>query len=176
MNTLFRALFLVLLSLSFINAKAGSANVYMYGAVIEEACVIPPGEENITLDFGSIVDTYLYQNTRTPSETFTINLTECDLSVASTVTMTFIGVESVALPGLLAPDVGAGGSGIAVGLETSDGKPLPLNTPSRKVRLQPGSNAIVMNAYVQGEPDAITNHTIARGAFTATATFNLDYE
>ena len=176
MNMLFHTLFMVLLSLPLITVQAAEANVYMYGAVIEEACVIPPGDENITLDFGSIVDTYLYQNTRTPSQTFTINLTECDLSVASTVTMTFIGVESVALPGLLAPDAGAGGSGIALGLETSDGKPLPLNKPSSKVPLQPGSNAIVMSAYIQGEPDAITNHTIGRGAFTATATFNLDYE
>lgn len=176
MKMLFRLIFMMLLLPKCIQVSIANANVYMHGAVIQEACVIPPGEENIALDFGSIVDNYLYQNTRTPSETFDINLTECDLSVASTVTMTFIGVESVALPGLLAPDAGSGGSGIALGLETADGKPLPLNKPSSKVSLQAGSNTIVMKAYVQGEPDAITNHAIARGAFTATATFNLDYE
>ncbi|NNG61273.1 type 1 fimbrial protein, partial [Pseudomonas fragi] len=44
------------------------------------------------------------------------------------------------------------------------------------VRLVNGNNTVTVQAYVQGEPDAIANKTIERGPFSAIATFNLEYE
>lgn len=164
----------VLLALT-VPAQA-APNVRLYGALVAEPCVIPPGEENIALDFGGIVDKYLYLNTRTPGQGFEIPLAECDLSLGNTVTVTFSGVESAGLPGLLALDTGSGATGIALGLETPDARPLKLNTASDKVPLQEGSNVIALKAYVQGEPGAIAGQSIGRGAFTATATFSLEYE
>lgn len=151
-------------------------NVRLYGALVAEPCVIPPGDEDIQLTFGSIVDKYLYLNTRTPGHAFEVRLAECDLSLSNTVTVTFVGAESTVLPGLLALDGGSEAKGIAIGLETSDAKPLPLNQASATYSLQTGSNVIQLKAYVQGEPDAIANKTIGYGAFGAAATFSLAYE
>lgn len=155
---------------------AGNNNVHLYGALVAEPCVIPPGNEEITLDFGTIIDKYLYLNTRTLGQPFEIHLEECDLTLGKTVSVTFTGIENSALPGLLAIDSGSGATGIAVGFETPSAQPLPLNTQGDKSLLQAGGNIIAMKAYVQGEPQAIADKKIGRGPFSAVATFNLTYE
>ncbi|WP_447873295.1 fimbrial protein [Serratia fonticola] len=155
---------------------AAGENVHLYGALVAEPCVIPPGEEDIALDFGTIIDKYLYLNTRTLGQSFSIHLTECDVSLGKTVKVTFLGTENTALPGLLALDGGSQATGIAIGLETAEARPVPLNQASGKYPLQDGDNRIALKAYAQGEPDAIKNQSIARGPFSSTATFSLEYE
>ena len=156
--------------------SAEENNVRLYGVLVAEACVIPPGDEEIHLDFGTVIDKYLYLNGRTLGQPFSIHLVECDVSLGKTVKVTFIGTENPALPGLLAIDGGSGASGIAIGLETPQAKPLPLNQASDNFPLQDGNSTIALKAYVRGEPRAITDKSIARGAFTATVTFSLEYE
>ncbi|OJT44277.1 exotoxin [Serratia plymuthica] len=156
--------------------QAADNNVHLHGALVAEPCVIPPGEEEITLDFGTIIDKYLYLNTRTLGQAFEIHLEDCDLTLGKTVSVSFTGTESSALPGLLAIDGSSGATGIAIGLETPSAQPLPLNQASDKSLLQAGSNRIALKAYVQGEPDALRNQGIERGPFSAVATFNLEYE
>nr|ALG88628.1 Fimbria A protein precursor [Pectobacterium carotovorum] len=155
---------------------AGDNNVYLHGALVAEPCVVPPGDEEIPLDFGTIIDKYLYLNSRTLGQSFEIHLEECDLTLGKTVSVTFSGTESSALPGLLAIDGSSAATGIAIGLETPSAKPLPLNQASYKSLLQAGSNIIALKAYVQGEPDALRDQSIERGPFSAVATFHLEYE
>ncbi|WP_424837976.1 fimbrial protein [Serratia inhibens] len=155
---------------------AGDNNVYLHGALVAEPCVIAPGDEEIALDFGTIIDKYLYLNTRTLGQAFEIHLEECDLTLGKTVNVTFTGIENSALPGLLAVDGGSAATGIAIGLETPSAKPLPLNKASDKSLLQEGSNIIALKAYVQGEPNALRDQSIERGPFSAVATFRLKYE
>lgn len=144
--------------------------------VAASTCAIPPGEEEIALDFGSIVDRYLYLNKRTIGQPFSIHLTDCDLSLFKNVRVNFLGTESRSLPGLLAVEGSGGTAGIAIGLETLQAIPLPLNKASSAFPLLAGDNLIGLKAYVQGEPAAIANHTIGRGAFSAVATFSMDYQ
>lgn len=151
-------------------------NVRLYGALVAEPCVIPPGDDDIQLAFGSIVDKYLYQHTRTPGQPFEIRLGDCDLSLANTVSVTVLGTENTALPGLLAIDGSSEARGIAIGLETPEAQPLPLNQASDTYALQAGNNVIALRAYVKGEPEAMTNKAIRRGPFNAVATFSLEYE
>ncbi len=157
-------------------AGAPSVSINYTGSLVAEPCVIPPGDEEIRLDFGTVVDKYLYQNTRTLGQSFEIRLAECDISLGKTVKVTFSGTENSALPGLLAIDAGSGAKGIAIGLETTAAKPLPLNKPSDDYALQAGNNLITLKAYVQGEPQAIAERTIGYGPFSAVATFSLEYE
>jgi type 1 fimbria pilin len=154
----------------------GDNNVHLHGALVAEPCVVSPGDEDIKLEFGTIIDKFLYQNKRTLGQPFEIHLDECDLTLGNTVSMTFIGSENSALPGLLSIDGSSEATGIAIGLETSSAKPLPLNKVSDKLLLKEGSNIITLKAYVQGEPQAIANKSIGRGSFNAVATFNLEYE
>ncbi|MEB5742700.1 type 1 fimbrial protein [Klebsiella aerogenes] len=170
---------LALLGLGFVGpgiATAAEDNVKLSGTLVAEPCVIPPGEENVRLEFGTVVDKYLYANQRTKSQPFTIHLTECDPDIAGTVSVTFAGTPSPTLPGLLALDAGSGATGVAIGLETPDGKLLRLGQVTAAVPLEAGENQLVYQAYVQGEPEAIANRNIGRGEFTATANFSLNYE
>jgi type 1 fimbria pilin len=166
----------VLMAVPLPMLAAGDKNVYLHGALVAEPCVIPPGDEEIPLDFGTIIDKYLYLNTRTLGQAFEIHLEECDLTLGKTVSVTFTGTESSALPGLLALDGGSVATGIAIGLETPLAQPLQLNLASDILLLQAGSNSIALKAYVQGEPDALRNQSIERGPFSAVATFHLEYE
>ncbi|CAI1951552.1 Fimbria A protein precursor [Serratia fonticola] len=155
---------------------AGENNVHLYGALVAEPCVIRPGDEEIALDFGSVIDKDLYLNTRTVGQAFEIHLEECDLTVGKTVNVTFTGTENGTLPGLLAIKGGSQATGIAIGFETPSAKPLQLNQAGSKLLLQEGHNIIALKAYVQGEPDALRERRIERGAFSAAATFSLEYE
>lgn len=86
--------------------------------------------------------------------------------------LTFVGKESGPLPGLISAQ-GAGGAGIAIGMSQPDGTPLPFNKATPAYALQEGTTTLVLEAYVQAEPQAITAQTLTPGDFTATATFEL---
>ncbi|TQI82262.1 type 1 fimbria pilin [Serratia fonticola] len=164
---------LILMAASFACAQD---NMRFYGALVAEPCVIPPGKETITLDFGTVVDKYLYQHQRTLGQRFELHLAQCDLSLAKRVKVSFTGVPNMALPGMLALDGGSEAQGIAIGLETLDAKRLPIDEPSEQYGLLAGSNIIVLRAFIQGEPKALMDRTIKRGSFAGTATFTLEYE
>ena len=61
-------------------------------------------------------------------------------------------------------------------IKDSTGKALPLNRASDKFRLNAGNTTLTLQAYVQGEPEAIQTKSIGRGTFSAVATFTLEYE
>lgn len=157
-------------------ANAADDNVHFTGSLVAEPCVIPPGEESIPLEFGTVIDKYLYENQRTHSEDFTLHLTECDPAIAGTVTVTFSGIPSGPLPGLLALDGGSVATGVAIGLENGDGSALKLEEATAPVSITNGEMQLPFRAYVQAEPQAVSAHTIGLGEFTATATFSLGYE
>lgn len=154
----------------------GADNMRFHGALVAEPCVIPPGEEAIKLDFGTVIDKYLYLNQRTQGQLFRLHLTECDVNLGNTLKVTFSGMESPALPGMLALDGASQASGIAIGLETAYGKALPLNKSGKGYPLLGGDNVIELKAFVQGAPDALASQSIEKGPFSAVATFSLEYE
>ncbi|MGQ8775444.1 fimbrial protein [Serratia sp. NA_112.1] len=163
---------LLLLSQSLHSAD----NMRLHGALVAEPCVIPPGDETVVLDFDTVIDKYLYLNTRTLGKAFALHLAECDLSLGKTVKVTFSGTENAALPGMLALDGGSQANGIAIGMETPEGQPLPVNKSGQAQVLVSGSNTLTIHTYVQGEPKALAQKAIVRGPFSATATFSLEYE
>lgn len=166
----------VLLGGMFLTSTAWSAdNMRLHGALVFEACNIQAGDENQDISLGMTPDRYFYLHQRTQGRVVNIHLVNCDATVASNVTATFTGTENAALPGLLAFDAGSTAAGVAVGLETQGGRFLPLNVAGDKTPLNNGSNIITVSAYLQGEPGALANQSITRGAFTATTTFLLDY-
>lgn len=149
----------------------GAPNVRLYGALVAEPCTVV--SEIVEVDFGTIVDKYLYKNTRTLGQPFIIELGDCDLSLGNVVKVTFKGSENLALDGLLA--VEKSNMGIAIGIETPSGKSVKLNQQSDLLSLQSTTALLEFKAYVQGEPLAITEQRIARGFFSATSIFQLDY-
>ncbi|HCU0895341.1 TPA: fimbrial protein [Serratia marcescens] len=155
---------------------AAADNMHFSGALVAEPCTLRPGDEDIRLDFGTVIDKYLYTYGRTPGKAFSLVLQDCDISLGNTVKVTFSGAESAALPGLLKPDGGSQATGIALGLETMAGAPLALNKPSEGYVIGKGSNSLQLQVYVRGEPEAIAQKSIGLGAFSSVATFGLEYE
>jgi type 1 fimbria pilin len=149
-------------------------NLRFDGTLVADPCALDPKTSDIELDFDEVVNKYLYLNTRTHGQPITLRLLECDLSLGKTVSLTFKGTESQALPGLLA--IGAGSAaGIAIGMELPDGTPLPFNKATPLLALTAGTTTLTLMGYVQGEPAALKDHKIVTGDFTAVATFALDY-
>lgn len=155
-------------------AHAGAApNMRFYGSLIAEPCVLDLSTTDITLDFGDVIDKYLYLNTRTFSKPFTIRLLECDTTLGNSVEMTFMGNESAELPGYLTLTSGSA-HGIVIGMALPDGTHAPINRPITRP-LGNGTTQITLNAYVEAEPSALQNHTIGLGDFSAITTFYLNY-
>lgn len=168
---------LMLLSIvCVISTHVCATDIKFNGALVAEPCVIAPGEEKIDLSFGTIADKNLYYNFRSPNKSFAIKLTGCTPNVGQSVAVTFNGIESAELPGLLAIDAASAASGIAIGMETENGFPLKINAINNKNRLVNGNNDISLRAYVQVEPSAWENKKIGYGDFSAMASFSLTYD
>lgn len=166
---------ILILNIIWVPSTWAVDNMRFHGALVAEPCTIRPGDEAIILNFGTVVDKYLYSNQRTLGKQFQIHLVDCDITLGTTAKIMFTGNDSVNLPGLLAVNGSSNNMGVAIGLETPTGKPLPLNQSSDEILLSAGGNVITLKAYVQGEPDAIAQRTIQRGEFNAVATFSLEY-
>jgi len=155
-------------------AGAVTNNLQFSGNLVAEPCVLDPETETVELDFGTIVDKYLYINERIHSHPFTIRLLECDLTIGTTVSLTFSGTADSELTDMLA--VTGTASGIAIGLETLDGTALAFNSATPTFSLSAGTTNLTLKGYVRGKPTAIQNHAIVKGEFNATANFTLNYE
>ncbi|AHG19161.1 exotoxin [Chania multitudinisentens RB-25] len=158
------------------NLSFAADNLRFKGALVAEPCTLRVADENITVDFGSIVEKYLYLNGRTLGEPLVLHLDDCDISLGNLVKLTFSGIENTKLRGLLAISGASQTSGIAIGIETTQGNLVALNTGSYNQGLVAGNNTLNLRTYVQGEPEAITQKTITPGDFSASATFLLEYE
>ncbi|MDI3440667.1 fimbrial protein [Erwinia sp. V90_4] len=168
------ALYFTLCAISPISsALSNTDNVYFSGMLVAEACTLRPGDESIRVDFGEIFNKYLYKNGRTPSQPFQLHLLDCDLSIGKQLSVSFSGKESSALPGLLA--VTPNNSGIAIGIEDAEGKTIAINSGSKEIALENGNIPLKFAAWIQSEPQAIQEHTISSGGFSAVATFRLEY-
>jgi type 1 fimbria pilin len=166
---------LLMVSVFFGKQVMATDNIRYFGSLVAEPCTLLPSDGGIVVEFDTVIDKYLYLNGRTLSKPFELHLMDCDIRLGNTVSMTFRGMESLAMPGLLALE-SSQASGIAIGMETQNGLILKLNKPSDAQAIVNGNNVIRLQAYVQGEPDAIKNKKIERGLFTAVATFSLEYE
>ncbi|MBS0865792.1 fimbrial protein [Enterobacter mori] len=155
-------------------ASSASNNLHFSGALVTEPCNLDPATSEIVVDFGTVIQKELYLHTRTTGHPFNINLTDCDTSLGKLVTLTFKGVESSKLPGMLA--VTGAASGIGIGLEDDSGTQLAVNEPTPQLSLNDGTTSFSFHAYVQGEPEAITKKSIVNGDFNAAATFEINYQ
>lgn len=168
----FAALVTVLLS-GLHTAEALDNNLNITGNLVAEPCTIDT-DKPLEVDFKTVILKSLYSQGRSPSVPFHVELKECDTAMGQSASLTFKGAESLALPGLITAE-GSGGQGIAIGMEQPDGTALPFNQATPAYALQDGTTTIALAAYIQAEPNAITDQTLTPGDFTATATFEVAY-
>lgn len=169
-------IFIASLAIAYVSlgcAQASDSNMKFSGTLVSDPCELDPQTSDLTVDFKSVIEKDIYLYTRSASVPFTISLTGCDTTLGNSVTFTFKGTQNTALPGYLA--VTGTAAGIAVGLETAQGVPVPLNQATSALTLANGSNSFIFKAYVTGEPEAMEKQSITPGDFSATATFEMAY-
>lgn len=153
-----------------------NGNIKITGRYISSACTLMPGSENIDVEFGTIIDKYLYRNVKSSPESFVISLTDCKPEVADSVKIQFTGTENTALPGYLAINSEGGASGIGIAILDNEKKLLPINTAFSEHKIENTEMDIKFYTFIEAEPEAIKHHNIGRGEFIASATFMLSYD
>ncbi|KAA5948785.1 type 1 fimbrial protein [Pantoea sp. Bo_2] len=162
--------------------RAGDSN--LYGEVnINVTVLAPPCDINeedqsgISVLFPPVSYRQFYNQGASPEAPFTLRLSHCDISQAKSVRSTFTGPEEDSLPGLLALSPQSEAKGIAVGIKSAgDGKQIKINKKSDAFALAEGDMAFHFIAWLQATPEALTDHTIEAGEFTAQAVISLSYE
>lgn len=159
--------------------RALDNNLSVTGTLVTEPCALDVDQNTLTVDFGTVIKKGLYGEPTRP-QPLTVTLTGCDLSLGASVSLVFTGTESSGLPGYLAA-TGDGGAGVAIGLETLDGTAIPVNAVSPVYDLAANLQAdgatvlLPLQAFVQAEPDAIRDHSLVSGDFSATAVIAATY-
>lgn len=148
------------------------------GTVMAHGCSIVPSSKNITVDFSQISTHTLYMEGKSQPKAFVIELKDCSTAVFDSVTVTFSGTENANMSDRLAitPLAPHSASGIGIGFEESNGTAILLNTPTTAVAISDATMQLNFKAFVEGEPDALSNKTLQTGAFQATANYTLNYQ
>lgn len=153
-------------------AGAGGGTVTFEGAIIEAACSIDPESVDQTVGLGQVAKSELTAGGSSSPEEFKIKLNGCDIGSLTdkTVTSTFTGASSAAVPGALGIVGDAGGAGIM--MVDGSGTVITLGTATQPQALQDGPNTLLFGAYLKG---AATGD-ITPGEFTAITNFSLAYQ
>ena len=139
------------------------------GTLISDPCIVDTDKEDQTVDMGTIGAKTFINNKRSAPKSFSLYLKECDLSLGSTVSVTFSGPEESQQPGTFA--VTGGAEGVAIALESTDGSPV-MPDESIAAGLTSGDTQLNYVAYVQANDFS----KVKEGPFESRVIFSLEYE
>ncbi|AKP34395.1 fimbrial protein [Yersinia aleksiciae] len=152
-------------------ADQGQGTVTFNGSIIDAPCSIAAGSDSQTVEMGQISNVALQNGGRSSSHDFDIKLENCDTTTLKTVTTTFSGAESAAVPGLLGIVGLAQGAGIAI--VDGSGSVVTLGDATAEQTLITGNNTLAFSAYLQG---STASDAIKPGSFSSVANFMLAYQ
>ncbi|AOM41263.1 fimbrial protein [Xenorhabdus hominickii] len=154
-----------------------SQDVKITLTVLAPTCSIKAEDKSMEVEFGSILNSDLYLRHRTIAKPFYLRLENCDPRITKRLKIKFSGQTSSELPDLLAFSSASSAKGAAIGMEKVDGTPMPFNKTSEFPLLANSRNNVIpFRAYVQAEPSALQRKKISTGPFSATATFEVNYD
>ncbi|MEZ6876811.1 fimbrial protein [Enterobacter sp. KBR-315C3_2022] len=154
-----------------VTVKGG--DVEFRGAVVNAACVVDVGSEDLTVQMGEIrTDEFHGLGSWTDPQAFTLELKDCDSTVSQDVGVTFRGQTDKKDPGVLAVIDGAqSAQGVGLGLFDSQGNQIiPNERPLTFTPIQDGTTSLHFTARYR----ATSNEVIAGDANTETW-FTLTY-
>lgn len=179
----FTVLLSLICSLSIVTSASAiteliGGGVNFKGTVVARGCSIVPSSKNIQVDFKHIETRTLYEEHKSAPQHFVIELQDCNPAVLNAVTVTFSGTANPNMTDRLAITTESpnSASGIGIGFEEDNGTTISLNTPTSAVVISNAKMKLSFYAFVEGEPDALSNNTLKTGAFQATANYTLNYQ
>ncbi|WPU21986.1 fimbrial protein [Cedecea neteri] len=154
-------------------ADQGHGTITFAGSIIDAPCSITPESIDQTVNLGQISNKALAKGGKSNLRAFDIKLESCDITglKEKTITTTFTGTGSTALPGYLA--IVGTASGASIGITADDGKNINLGEASPVTTIQNGSNTLRFAAYLQGNGG---DTKVVPGEFTSVANFTLAYQ
>lgn len=160
-----------LLAGSISGAQAADGTITFTGSVHNGACSIKPESVDQTIGLGAIAKHQLETGGKSEARTVRIKLEGCDLAGLNdnTVTTTFTGAPSNAVPGALGTVGSAGGVGVMM---THGGSLIELGKATDAQIITAGDNTLEFGAYVQGRASG----AIVPGSFSAVTNFTLAYQ
>ena len=140
------------------------------GTLVSDPCIVDTGSEEQIIQMGTIGAKTFINHERSAPKNFKITLLECDLTLGTTLGITFSGKEDNDQLGTFA--VTGDAKGIAIALEDADGKGIKPGTALKPVQLQEGETVLNFTAFVQG----LDFSKVKEGSFESKAVFFLEYE
>lgn len=157
--------------LTMLNAVAvADTDLQFRGTLIADPCIVSTDSDEQEVDMGTIASKTFINHPRSVPKSFRIHLLGCDLSLGSTVSVTFSGTEDGDQPGTFA--VTGEAKGIAIALEDEEGKAIAPGTELKPMQLEAGNTWMNFIAYVQG----LNYSKVKEGPFESRAIFFLEYE
>lgn len=157
------------------------ADVVFQGNLLDRPCHIDPASQIQEVTFLDTA-TPLYQvwPGKSSVKPFSVKLMNCYASsLGKVVRLTFFGEEEPALPGYLAT-TGSNPGRLAIGVLDTDGSTLLKlgNAHNHGSGDVVTGSALTLNfgAFVQATPAAISQKSVVPGDYSATATFELNYQ
>ncbi|MDW2740976.1 fimbrial protein BcfA [Atlantibacter subterraneus] len=162
-----------LMTASAATVTVNGGTVNFKGEVVNAACAVSAKsvDQTVTLSQVRTVRLATSGQLANQKESFTIDLEDCDTTVATSAAVIFNGQEDASAAGALANTAGAGSAGhVALQLFGPDGNKLAIGDTSSTVTLVDGSNVIPLSVDYIATDDAATPGNVA-----AVATFNMVY-
>ncbi|MDF7680287.1 fimbrial protein [Enterobacteriaceae bacterium ESL0689] len=168
------------LSLSSVSALAASTivnggEIHFRGEVVSAACAINAASLDQTVQLGQVRSDQLGTTGNISTNVgFTIQLDDCDVSVATKAAVAFIGTTVSGQPKILALQNSAAGSAVNVGIQITDrtGTALVLDGTDfgASTMLNAGTNIIPLQAHY------IATGVATAGIANADVTFKVQYQ
>lgn len=165
-------LIITLLSTCSINAFA-AADFSFTGGLVQEPCILDPNSSDIVIDFGSVINKFLYRYQRTAGIPITLNLQGCDTSTTNKLSITFKATEDAQQAGMMALDPSSTAKGIAIGIEEK-GIFITINKSVERI-FHSGDNKMVFDLFLSANRESIKNNELHPGTINASATVELEY-
>ncbi|MTC59815.1 fimbrial protein [Providencia rustigianii] len=159
-------------------AQAAQNNMKIKGTLVNAPCVVLPENSKVEVDFGDIRLLDIYEpGFQFPNESFTLVLSDCDLTIAQKLKVKFSGTENLLLPGSLALTGSDLNPGLGIFIELTDGTPMKINQFSSLMPIsKAGKNELQFNSFIKATSDVVNNKQVKVGKISATATFIFEYE
>ncbi len=148
-------------------------NLHFYGNLLSKSCTLVLQDEVLAeVHFPAVSRKDLMvagQSARVP---VVFQLKDCKGPAQYEVRVTLTGIEDAEQPGFLALDTSSAAQGVGIGMEKTDGTPVPINnTTGVTFVLSNGNNNLNFNAWLQAK----SGREVTMGEFTASLTATFEY-
>ena len=148
-------------------------NLHFYGNLLSKSCtLVVQGETLAEVHFPTISRKDLMVTGQSARVPVVFQLKDCKGPAQYEVRVTLTGTEDSEQPGFLALDASSAAQGVGIGMEKTDGTPVPINnTRGATFVLSNGNNNLNFNAWLQAK----SGREVTMGEFTAFLTATFEY-